>query len=420
MGQPSDTMRPERRVKDPVEAQARRPVAASRTGAGWSPPPRWRRDLGFLLSILAVCIATIFVFTSAGGAIASNPGSQNKNGGPALGSPATNAPAVATASSGFTAQVVAAKTRDYSLSGPNPGVMQPSIDQAGNIWFGEMFANALARLNPRTGTVSSWKPPDGQNNIMATAIDDAGHVWFTEQAANYIGRFDPSTAQFRTYPLAEVHGHSAAPQDLKFDAAGNLWFTEVNAAKIGRLDPETGAISTWSIPAPSPGAPSLPFCLAVTSSGPVWFGDLSGGVVGRLDPTSGHVNLYHLESNQTSVYAMNEDREDGMIWFTELEGGKLGRVDSTNGTVTEIPVPLTSAGTADGMYGIQVAENGDVWFTAAAADALIRYVPESRAFTFYQLGIPGSIPFGISFDPQGNLWFTATTNPNYVGVMAIL
>ena len=405
-------------MKDPVETQARRPVAASRAHAGWSTTVRWRQDLGFLLGILALCIATIFVFSSAGGAVASDFRSQKEAGGRGAGPPATKVPAAATVSSGFTAQVVAATTRDYSLSEPNPGVMQPSIDQEGNIWFGEMFANALARLNPRTGGVSSWKPPDGQNNIMATAVDDAGNVWFTEQAANYIGRFDPSTAQFTTYPLEEVHGGTAAPQDLKFDAAGNLWFTEVNAARIGRLDPKTGAITTWSIPAPSPRAPSLPFCLVVTSSGPVWFGDLSGGVVGRLDPTTGRVDLYHLESNQTSVYAINEDT-GGIIWFTELEGGKLGRIDSATGSVTEIPVPVTSAGTADGMYGIQVAGNGDVWFTSAAANALIRYTPRSRAFTLYQLGIPSSIPFGISFDRQGNLWFTATTNPNYVGVMPI-
>jgi virginiamycin B lyase len=417
VGQPSDTMRPERRVEDPVETQAGRPVAARRARVDWSTPVRWRRDVGFLLAILAVCIATIFVFSSAGGAVASNLSSQKTTRGPSAGLPATKVPAAATASSGFSVRVVAATTRDYSLSQPNPGVMQPSVDQSGNIWFGEMFANALARLNPRTGTVSSWKPPDGQNNIMATAVDDAGNVWFTEQAANYIGRFDPSTAQFTTYPLAEVHGRSAAPQDLKFDTAGNLWFTEVNAAKIGRLDPETSAITTWSIPAPDPHTASLPFCLTVTSSGPIWFGNLSGGVVGRLDPTSGHVDLYHLESSQTAVYAMNADA-DGIIWFTELEGGKLGRIDTASGSVTEIPVPVTSAGTADGMYGIQVAGNGDVWFTSAAANALIRYIPESRAFTLYQLGIPGSIPFGISFDRQGNLWFTATTNPNYVGVMS--
>ena len=114
---------------------------------------------------------------------------------------------------------------------------------------------------------------------------------------------------------------------------------------------------------------------------------------------------------------MNE-AADGTIWFTELEGGKVGRIDSATGIVMEISVPVTSAGAADGMYGIQVAANGDVWFTSSGANALIRYVPESRAFTLYQLSVPSSIPFGISLDRQGNLWFTAATSPNYVGVMS--
>jgi virginiamycin B lyase len=141
-------------------------------------------------------------------------------------------------------------------------------------------------------------------------------------------------------------------------------------------------------------------------------------VVGRLDPTSGHVDLYRLQSTQTAVYAMNQGA-NGIIWFTELEGGKLGRINPATGSVTEIPVPVTSAGRADGMYGIQVSGSGDVWFTSAAASALIRYIPRSRSFTLYQLRIPSSIPFGITFDRQGNLWFTASTNSNYVGVMSL-
>jgi virginiamycin B lyase len=418
VGQPSDTMGTEYRAKDAAMTQARRRAANRSTRAVRSVPTRWRRDLGFLLGIVTLCLATIFVFSSAGGAVGSGHTNQANTGIGPVASPTTTAPATPVITSSYSAQVVAATTRDYALPEPYPGVMQPSIDQRGDVWFGEMLANALARLDPRTGAVSSWKAPDGQNNIMATAVDDAGNVWFTEQTANYIGRFDPATAQFTTYPLAQVNGHSAAPQDLKFDGEGNLWFTEVNAARIGRLDPRTGAITTWSIPAPPSGGPALPFCLAVTSSGPVWFGNLSGGVVGRLDPTTGHVDLYRLQSTQTAVYAMNEGA-NGIIWFTELEGGKLGRIDPATGSVTEIPVPVTSAGRADGMYGIQVTGNGDVWFTSAATSALIRYIPRSRSFTLYQLRIPSSIPFGISFDRQGNLWFTASTNPNYVGVMSL-
>jgi virginiamycin B lyase len=418
VGQSSGTIGTEHRAKDSAVTQFRQRVAKRSMRAVRSVPTLSRRDLGFLLGVLALCLATIFVFSSAGGAVGSRSSNQKGTGVGPVASPTTTTSVAPIGASGYTAEVVAATTRDYALPEPYPGVMQPAIDQRGNVWFGEMLANALARLDPSTGAVSSWKPPNGQNNIMATAIDSAGNVWFTEQAANYIGRFDPATTHFITYPLAQVNGHSAAPQDLKFDREGNLWFTEVNAARIGRLDPRTGAITTWSIPALPSGGPALPFCLAVTSAGWVWFGNISGGVVGRLDPTSGHVDLYRLQSTETAVYAMNQGA-NGIIWFTELNGGKLGRIDPATASVTEISVPVTSAGRADGMYGIQVTGNGDVWFSSTAASALIRYSPRSRSFTFYQLRIPRSTPFGITFDRQGNLWFTASTNPNYVGVMSL-
>ncbi len=101
-----------------------------------------------------------------------------------------------------------------------------------------------------------------------------------------------------------------------------------------------------------------------------------------------------------------------------MQGGNLGRIDTTTNTVTEIPVP-TAAGPSDGLYGIRVASNGDVWFTAAGANALARYTPATHAFTFYQLSVPNSVPFGLAFDDTGKLWFTATVNPNYVGVLTL-
>ena len=386
MGQTSQSVEPDRRLKDPEVAPLRDRKTQPLGSGGRRTSPAWRRDAGFLLCILALCLATIFIFSTAGGAAGLGSSARKSpgqvNGGTSAAGPTSTAAAPSTASAA-NAHVVAARTHDFSLPQPDPGIMQPSVDQAGNIWFGEMFANALARLDPTTGTASSWTPPHGQNNIMATAVDRSGNVWFTEQAANYIGRFDPGTSQFTTYPLEQVGGRSSAPQDLKFDTAGNLWFTEVNAAKIGRLNPLTGAITTWPVPPPGPHTPSLPFCLAVTSSGQIWFGDLSGGAVGTLNPTTGAVQLHHLASSQTEVYAMNADAT-GIVWFTELQDGKLGRIDSATGSVSEIPVPATSAGAPSGMYDLQIAKNGDVWFVSSAANSLVRYHPQTRDFTFYE------------------------------------
>jgi virginiamycin B lyase len=375
---------------------------SDRPSRSHAPGGSWKRTLGFLIGILVLCGLVLFIFsTGPTGNVVREPKKTSS-------STAANPPI----------SVIRATTHNYSLNQPNPGVMQPAADQQGNIWFGEMFTNALARLDPQTGTISTWTPPEGRNNIMATAIDRQGDVWFTEQAANYIGRFHPSTQQFTTYPLSQVQGHSSAPQDLQFDASGNLWFTEVNGARIGRLSPVSGAVSTWPVPSPARGVLSLPFCLAVTSSGQVWFGDLSGGAVGSLDPSTGAVRLHHLASNQTEVYAMTTDAS-GTVWFSELQGGKLGRVDPLTGSVTEIPLPATPPGSSSGMYDLQVAPNGDIWLASAGANALVRYDPRTSEFTFYALSVPASIPFGLAFDRAGRLWFTASTNPSYIGVMSV-
>jgi virginiamycin B lyase len=388
-------------------AVVRRRRLAAAPSRRHAPGGRWGQTLGFVIGILVLSGLTVFIFSTGPNGPTGGVAHQPKAAGSSTAAPTNSA-----------AGMNRAATHDYSLSQPNPGAMQPAVDQQGNIWFGEMFANALARLDPLTGAVSTWTPPGGKNNIMATAIDRQGNVWFTEQAANYIGRFHASSQQFTIYPLSQVQGHSSAPQDLTFDASGNLWFTEVNAARIGRLDPVSGAISTWPVPAPAKGVPSLPFCLAVTPSGQVWFGDLSGGTVGSLDPSTGTVHLHHLASSQTEVYAMSADAS-GAVWFSELQGGNLGRVNPSTGSVTEIPLPVTTPGSSSGMYDLKVAPNGGIWIASAGANALVRYEPATSRFTFYRLSISGSIPFGLAFDRAGRLWFTASTIPNYIGVMSV-
>ena len=372
------------------------------------------RDAWFMLGVLALGVVTLFALTTMGTAVSQR--------APAPGATATRTTASATSPSApngaLPAGVQRAQVRAFNVSPANAGLMQPAVDAAGNVWFGEMTTNKLARLDPRTGRVDTWAPPQGRYNIMATAIDTHGDVWFTEQASNYIGRFHPATAAFTTYPLEQVNGHGVAPQDLVFDARGMLYFTEVSGAKIGRLDPATGAIATWTVPAPASGGPSYPYAIAAARDGAIWFGDLTGGAIGRLDAASGAVKLYALADKRAQIFSMVAD-DAGRVWFTELQGSKLGMMDTHTGTLREISVPAT-LGTPTGLYAVTVAASGDVWFACASANALVRYVPGTQTFTFYQLQIPASIPYGVAFDRQGTLWFTAdATTANYVGALAV-
>ncbi len=390
---------------------------------------RWQRHLWFMLAVLTVGALTALAL-SAGGAAMSAPSAPNVARHPAATATAPNggncrapggagqvaaaagAAPVLAATNSTVGGVVRATTRNYTLDTPNAGVMQPAVDQQGNVWFGEMSLNKLARLNPATGKVSEWQPPKGEHNIMATAIDAHGDVWFTEQAANYIGCFDPVSQQFTTYPLGLVNGISVGPQDLAFDASGALWFTEVNSGELGRLDPATGTIKTFKMPVPAGAKRACPFSLAITSNGQIWYGDLCDGGIGRLNPTTGKVQMYQAGGGHAAIFSMAADAS-GRIWFTELEQDTIGVV--ADGKLTEIAVPAT-LGEPTGLYALTLGHDGSVWFACASANALVRYSPQSGAFTFNVLSVPASVPFGLALDRSGTVWFTAAAMPNnYVG-----
>lgn len=390
------------------------------------------RDLWFLLAVLSVGTLTALALSAGGAAMnaasettsrqiptataVASTGGNCRNPGGGEKTVATGAAASLASVSDSAGTITQATTTNYTLDAPNAGVMQPAVDAQGNVWFGEMSLNKLARLDPRTRKVTEWQPPKGEHNIMATAIDAHGNVWFTEQAANYIGCFDPATQQFTTYPLGLVNGISVGPQDLAFDPSGALWFTEVNSGELGRLDPATGTIRTYKMPVPAGVQRACPFSLAITKDGQVWYGDLCDGAVGHLDPESGKVQLYQANGGQAEIFSMAADAS-GRIWFTELEQSKIGVVDGNAGKLTEIPVP-TTLGEPTGLYALVVARDGSVWAACAGTNALIRYQPQSGAFTFNVLSVPASVPFGLSLDRSGGIWFTAAGTPNnYVGAV---
>jgi virginiamycin B lyase len=370
----------------------------------------WRRDFWFLLGIVWLIVVSVLALTAGSNALTAASTAPTASGTPAAGQP------TATPASSATASVLPARERIYTISGPVPGLMQPAVDEHGNVWFGEMDTNRLGRLDPSTGAVSSWEPPNGRFGIMQTATDAHGDIWFTEQAANYIGRFDPASQTFRTYPLATVNGHTSSPQDLAFDASGILWFTEVGVGRLGRLDPATGAVSTWDVPVPAAGIRAYPYSLAPSPDGTVWFGYLSGGAIGRFDPSSQQFTLYHVKNTQAQLFAMALDSA-GRLWFTELEQDAIGVLDTHTGSIEELPVPQNVGG-AGGLYDITITSDGNVWFACTSANALVRYQPDKRAFTFFQLSTPNSIPYGLARDNKGQLWFTADDiSQNYVGMV---
>ncbi|HEY1387469.1 MAG TPA: hypothetical protein VGF38_02905 [Ktedonobacterales bacterium] len=362
------------------------------------------RHVPFTLFVCALVAVTLLVFSQAVVAFQSPRG--------IVAAPQPTATQVAIRAN---VRVVPAQMHIYPTTDPRASLMQPVVDREGQVWFGEMRANKLARLDLRSGEVREWDHPGGRFGLMMSTLGPDGAVWFTEENSGYIGRFDPTTERFTIFPLAAPSGDSPGPQHLQFDQHGQLWFTLNHSSQIARLDPATGAIRAWDVlPVEGERAPH-PYSLAVTPEGIVWFGAaLYGGVVGSLDPSSGAVTVHRLGRPTAQITSMASDKR-GNVWFTELQFNRLGQINTRTGEVTEIALP-EPVGATTGNYALDVAPDGAVWITSFDANAIIRYTPESNAFTFYTLLVPNSVPFGMVVASDGTVWFTSDGEPNdYIG-----
>lgn len=303
-------------------------------------------------------------------------------------------------------------------------LMYPAVDAHGMVWFGKMGANLLARLDPRTGALREWRVPGGRRGIMDTIVDGHGAVWFTESAANFVGRFEPSTERFTTYPLPLVDGMNAEPVRLWSDGTGMVWFTAHQGMRLGRLNPTTGAMRLWRVPRLAVlDTFAHPYSIAITPEGEVWFGTAErGGALGRLNPVTGKVQFYPrppCHNWPQDVVALAPDRA-GRVWFIEHQYACMGYIETATGKVTEWQLPTGPLGEARVLNGMILdARTGALWTTSTSANALIKYVPESGSYTYYPLPKPNSIPFGVTLDARGVLYFTADGGPNatYIGAL---
>jgi virginiamycin B lyase len=122
---------------------------------------------------------------------------------------------------------------------PTPGPNISDLEVAnGMVWFTESNDGAdakIGRLNPATGAFTEFVVDVRPRSL---AIAPNGDVWFTEIFANAIGRLTPSTGAVSHFPTAA----GANPEDIAAGDGTNLWFTQSVAGNIARISP-TGVIT---------------------------------------------------------------------------------------------------------------------------------------------------------------------------------
>jgi streptogramin lyase len=133
-----------------------------------------------------------------------------------------------------------------------------------------------------------------------------GGVWFSQLNARRIGRLDPDSGEIKI-----VETPFSGPRRLRFDSKGNLWIPGFSAGLIARYTPATGEFKTF--PLPTQGI-ETPYALNVDRrSDTVWICGTASDTLMSFDPRTTKFTVYPLPTRVTYTREIDFDQNGG-IW----------------------------------------------------------------------------------------------------------
>jgi streptogramin lyase len=267
---------------------------------------------------------------------------------------------------------------------------------------------------------------------------------------NSKGFAPPPAPEVQSAAIEEwVLGHPASMQhDLIVHPDGRVYSVDMTQDKLYRLDPSTpsGERAVFDVPrgdlplggifgklgGPAPSTANAhvgPHSLQVAPDGAIWMTLALGNQLARFDPKTEDWSIHPLEEG-FYPHTLRFDQK-GRVWYTVAASNHVGVYDPAKGTHQWIRLPaptwrqaiamrlipafmwlaervdLSGGGGGGGIvapvpYGIDVAPNGDIWFSQLNAHRIGRIDPES--FDVEMIDTPFTAPRRMRFDASGKLW----------------
>jgi streptogramin lyase len=151
---------------------------------------------------------------------------------------------------------------------------------------------------------------EGANVPIPYGIDVApdGGIWFSQLNAHRIGRLDPDT-----FEVEIVETPFPAPRRMRFDSQGRLWIPSFSGGKLARFDLATRAFETWPLPI-EPAGSDVPYALHVDRrTDTVWICGTNSDTLIRFEPATQTFTTYPLPTRVTYTREIDFDAE-GRIW----------------------------------------------------------------------------------------------------------
>lgn len=259
------------------------------------------------------------------------------------------------------------------------GIMGVEVAPDDTIWFAEQDANYIGHYFPKTRqyrvyalpTLTIADPTNAGKTISLPsapndlAFDAQGNVWFTELNADSLGKLDPHTGLTHQYPLSATKSvQKLDPYGITIDPQGMVWFTETTNEHIGRLNPSTGSIRLYTMQ----GSVNPLMEIASDASGTIWATSFSAGLLLKLNPNTGVFTPSYAPSTGNSaggVYGLTIS-PDGEVWVTFPAANTIARFDVAKNRFIYYPIPTP----ASLPLGVVMGTNHTLWFTEGGSNKI--------------------------------------------------
>ena len=285
-------------------------------------------------------------------------------------------------------------------------------------WFRAAYdpARAIPRLTEGMGTPAFAPAPEEE--VRRAVIDEwvlggrasmqhdlmvhpSGRVYSVDMMQDELFQLDPATGETRRFPIPDgglplggvfaragspltpnANAH-VGPHSLQTAPDGSIWVTLALGNQLGRFDPKS---EQWSIHPMPEGF--YPHTLRIDDAGRIWFTIAASNHVGRFDPANDRFEIIRLPAASWGQ-SLALRLLPAMLWLSR-------RVEIDSDLAAEgaafAPIP----------YGIDIAPDGDIWFSQLNLHKIGRIDPESLEVEL--IDTPFTAPRRLRFDSEGRLW----------------
>ena len=331
--------------------------------------------------------------------------------------------------------LIDAKKIDVLVTPPQPEVLRAAIDEwalghtasmqhdlavhpDGRVYSVDMMQDQLYRFDPATERRDAFSLPSGDlplGGVFGAAggplppyanahvgphslqVSPDGSIWMTLALGSRLARFDTEKEEWQIVELEE----GIYPHTLRFDQKGRIWYTMAISNHVGLLDPSTGEQTTIALPTTS-------FRQALTLRAiPIglWLGrffDMSGLASGEGGGSTTRMPI---------PYGI-DIAPNGDVWFSQLNEHRIGRIDPDTLEVEMIETPFSAP------RRLRFDSKGRLWIPGFSSGLVSRFDPETREFESYPLPIEPAgteTPYALNIQPgTDDVWICGTNSDSLI------